>query len=566
MRHGPQLQLRRGSRSRRLGLAVASCAWAITSTACTTLRDFIIPPPSIAPHRGPGQSRAPLAGVVEGVALAGAATTTTLAWDGRALVSVQGQPPADRFDALTEVIDGRGLIASRPFVDAHVHLTGAAMLHDAVLIPTRAGPTSADGSAVDRAQLEVMLRHAPRIAPWRWLVGGDAVFAASLDAASLQALAPQTPLWLSRADGHGAIASTALIALLPPALGSRAAAQRGRLDGALARAAWRALPLPHPDRLEAMIVRTLRAYAAEGIGEVHTMGESVAALRLLRRLDEARRLPIRVVAYVDLEDDQALAALTEGSAAAPSRRSLLVLRGGKVWLDGTLGASTAALTAAYADGAAPAAPAVDDAQLRRWLERLDALGGQLAVHAIGDAAVATVARVVAGASRPATAWPLRVEHAQVVAPEQISALRGLECSIQPLHRLEDAAFASARLGPSRWSWAYRAATLRPCVLRLGSDHPVSVASPRQMIQDLVGEGPDPRPVVERLSFDDALVAATRPSTAGAGHRVADFRTGEPADLMLWRREGDVIHVMALWVGGQLVFRSVDLLIRRGQMR
>jgi len=84
---------------------------------------------------------------------------------------------------------------------------------------------------------------------------------------------------------------------------------------------------------------------------------------------------------------------------------------------------------------------------------------QIAIHAIGDGANRRTLDLFerAFAQDPSLrAGRHRIEHAQVLAPEEISrfAKVGITASMQPGHAMEDKAWAEARLGPKRIRGAY----------------------------------------------------------------------------------------------------------------
>jgi predicted amidohydrolase YtcJ len=111
-------------------------------------------------------------------------------------------------------------------------------------------------------------------------------------------------------------------------------------------------------------------------------------------------------------------------------------------------------------------------------------GFQVGIHAIGDAgnrATLDFIDSVMQAAPKARGLRHRVEHAQVVAPEDIPrfASLGVIAAMQPPHAVEDKGWAEARLGPERVKGAYAWRTFRRQGVRLifnsdltGSDHTI----------------------------------------------------------------------------------------------
>src|SRR5580704_3560226 len=156
----------------------------------------------------------------------------------------------------------------------------------------------------------------------------------------------------------------------------------------------------------------------------------------------------------------------------------------KAFLDGSLGSRTAALLAPYSD--APGTSGLlhlDAAKLALMAIARDRAGFQLAFHAIGDranrVALDTFAAVVA-ANGPRDRRD-RVEHAQIVAPEDFARYGSLDiiASMQPSHLLDDERWASDRLGPerSRGAYAWRTMQQNGVHLAFGTDHPVEPLNP-----------------------------------------------------------------------------------------
>lgn len=151
--------------------------------------------------------------------------------------------------------------------------------------------------------------------------------------------------------------------------------------------------------------------------------------------------------------------------------------GFKLFLDGGLGARTAALTEGYTDD--PGNYGLlnhEDDQLIKLVAWVHRRGKPVAVHAIGDRAVDQFLRVIKKNRHPLD----RLEHVQYARPEQLDELARLEMPvcIQPVFSRE-IAWAGSRLGFKRMATAYAWGLMRQKGIRLlaGSDAPVDLASP-----------------------------------------------------------------------------------------
>lgn len=237
--------------------------------------------------------------------------------------------------------------------------------------------------------------------------------------AELDEAAGQRPVLVRRVCGHSALASSALLRMLPPELAAEAAAT-GRLTEQPVLDFERWFPRT-AEELRAAIRHAVSVALAHGVTAVATM-EPLAHARLLAAgplgIDvryavfgnELRELEGWLRAEPEVRASAPLR--TRGNAGAPQ------LLGAKLFLDGGLGAGTAALAAGYRDGSRGQLLLDDDA-LDRLLDRVAGLGLMPVVHAIGGRALEQLAKASARlfARHPeARALGVRVEHAEELEP------------------------------------------------------------------------------------------------------------------------------------------------------
>ncbi|MBP9211817.1 MAG: amidohydrolase family protein, partial [Bacteroidetes bacterium] len=112
-------------------------------------------------------------------------------------------------------------------------------------------------------------------------------------------------------------------------------------------------------------------------------------------------------------------------------------------------------------------------------------GFQIAIHAIGDRGNNIALNAIEAASRrypdAAKHARMRIEHAQVIAPEDIPRFKKLNIlpSMQPTHATSDMYWAQARLGPERilGAYAWRSLLQDGNIIPSGSDFPVELPNP-----------------------------------------------------------------------------------------
>lgn len=166
----------------------------------------------------------------------------------------------------------------------------------------------------------------------------------------------------------------------------------------------------------------------------------------------------------------------------PYKTELLYVKGVKAYADGALGSRGACLLADYTDrpgwkGFLLSAPAHYDS----LAARLAGTDWQLCTHAIGDSGNRMILQVYNKYLKGKNDKRWRVEHAQVIAPEDFDLFgrASIIPSVQPTHATSDMYWAGERLGSVRLKGAY---ALRQLLhqngwLPLGTDFPVEDISP-----------------------------------------------------------------------------------------
>lgn len=378
-------------------------------------------------------------------------------------------------------------------------------LHLVALARARAGVDL--DSARDAETFLDRLRAAAGTAPAGAWVTGRGWSEAQVAAARLDRMADALRSrlgFLSSHDGHSAWASPPALAAAgidagtPDPPGGRIERDAHGVPTGILRETALDLVAAHVPRLQGEALRphldaTLRDLAAlgitgaseagdstdeGGIGADAALGDSFSTLTELRTLVDGRlRLSIGIPA--DALHAAAGRGLTTGAALGESR----TLRFGwaKEYADGALGSGTAALFAPMTCGAG------DTGILRVTDEELDALfqrarGARigLAIHAIGDRAVATVLDAAARAGPPARGVPIdRMEHVQLARPVDQQRLPTLMTpSMQPVHAAADRDLVEACWdGRQEDAYAWRAIAAAGGRLAFGSDAPVESVNP-----------------------------------------------------------------------------------------
>lgn len=185
----------------------------------------------------------------------------------------------------------------------------------------------------------------------------------------------------------------------------------------------------------------------------------------------------------------------------------------KVISDGSLNTRSAYCRRPYADAADLQEPCgwpnLDLPELTDLVRTATAAGLEVAVHAIGDAAVGQALEAIAAVGARGT-----IEHAQLVGAGEIAQMARLAvaASVQPAHLLDDRD-VTLQCWPDRADQCFALQSMRRAgvELRLGSDAPVSPLDPWLAMAAAVHRSGDQRPpwnASEALSVAEALSAST----------------------------------------------------------
>ena len=492
--------------------------------------------------------------------------------------------------AKTRVVDLHGATVVPGLTDAHYHLIG---------VGQREMTLNLEGITNLQDFLQKVKARVDQAKPGEWVTGRGwietfwqpPVFPTRWD---LDKIAPNNPVFLTRADGHGAVANSAALKIggvtndTKDPFGGQILRdkQTGEatgmlLDNAQSFVSRRIPPRAEGNTEQAVILGVNRSIML-GWTQIQDPGGSYADFTLYSRLYSEGKIKLRIYKAVYGPGPEADRLLREGPVieAAGNR---LNLRAIKVVSDGALGSRGAALLAPYSD--APDSSGflrVKDAELLPMLEEALRKGIQVETHAIGDYANRFVLdeyekalKAVPESQRKIANPRWRIEHAQIVNPTDIPrfAKLGIIPSMQPSHAIGDLHFAPSRLGIKRLEGAYAWNSLikSGVIVPGGSDAPVERGEPmiefyasvaRKDIKGFSGDGWHPEEAVTRaqalkmftiwpayVAFEENLRG-----TIEVG-KLADL-TVLSADIMKIP-EMDILktHCVMTVIGGEIVYEA-----------
>ena len=301
----------------------------------------------------------------------------------------------------------------------------------------------------------------------------------------LNALFPDTPISLSRIDGHAVLCNQAALDLGSVTTeskieGGEVVVKNGELTGILVDNAENLVmnfwpKISRDDTVEALL--TAQKICTDlGLTTVDDAGLNREAIEIIDSLQQTGDLKIRVYAMVSASKGNLDYYLNKGII----KTDRLNVRSFKFYADGALGSRGALLKKPYSDSPNTfGLPVTSLEDLESNAKRIASSEYQMNTHAIGDSAnhivLQTYKKVLQG--KPDRRW--RIEHAQVVSPEDFQYFDDIIPSVQPTHATSDMYWAEDRIGPERIKGAYAFKDLLEVngTVALGTDFPVEHVSP-----------------------------------------------------------------------------------------
>jgi predicted amidohydrolase YtcJ len=445
---------------------------------------------------------------------------------GDRIVFVGANAAAKKYQgAKTRVVDLHGATVLPGMTDAHYHFIG---------VGQREMNLNLEGITNLEDFLAKVKARVDQAKPGEWVTGrgwietfwNPPVFPTRWD---LDKVSPNNPVFLTRADGHGAVANSAALKIggvtkeTKDPFGGQVLRdkQTSEPTGMLLDNAQSFVTKHIPQRTEgdietAMVLANKRSIEL-GWTQIQDPGGSYADVDLYKKLYGEGKLKLRIYKAVYGPGEQAQRLLREGPIIEAFGNRFNV-RAIKVVSDGALGSRGAALLAPYSD--APDSSGflrVKEEDLLPMLQEALRKGIQVETHAIGDYANRFILdeyekalNAVPAAQRKIAQPRWRVEHAQIVNPADIPrfARLGIIPSMQPSHAIGDLHFAPSRLGIARLAGAYawNSFIKSGVIVPGGSDAPVERGEPmiefyaavaRKDIRGFSGEGWHPEEAVTR---------------------------------------------------------------------
>jgi hypothetical protein len=444
----------------------------------------------------------------------------------------------------TKKIDARGKSVLPGFIDAHVHFSSGGGEISGVQLRDAATP---------QEFARRIGEHSKKLPKGEWMLGGtwDHELWGGNPLPShdwIDGLTPDTPVFVTRYDGHMALANRLALTLagitretkdLPGGtiVRDKESNPTGLLKDAAMDLVNRVIPAPTEEQLLRMIHAAMAEARRFGVTSVHDIS-STADVRAYQTLAARSGLTLRIYCITPLPQWQAPATAGLRAGFGNEWIHLGALKG---FADGSLGSTTALFEEPFSDApetsGLPNEMMLPEGNMLKMALGADKAGLQLAVHAIGDKAnriMLDIYTEVATQNGPREDRRWRIEHAQHLRLADFArfAQLGVIASVQPYHAIDDGRWAEKRIGHERCKTTYAFRTFLDHGVRLafGSDWTVAPLNPmlglyaavtRATLDEKNPHGWFPE---QKLTLKEAIEAYTM------GSAYAEFREKEKGSI------------------------------------
>ena len=300
----------------------------------------------------------------------------------------------------------------------------------------------------------------------------------------LDELFPTIPVAIRRVDGHALLVNQAALDLskitkTTKVSGGEIILKDGKITGILIDAAMDFINVPNASKQESIqgLLDAQKISFSYGLTTVDDAGINRKTIELIDSLQQAGSLKMRVYAMVSGDNQTEIDYFIKKGKIKTER---LNVRSFKVYGDGALGSRGAAMRKSYSDrenhfGALIYSPE----RYQEIAKQIAASDFQMNTHAIGDSANTWLLKTYKDVLKNVKNRRWRIEHAQIIAPEDFDKFDNILPSVQPTHATSDMYWAKDRVGNKRvkGAYAYKNLLNKYGKIALGTDFPVEQVNP-----------------------------------------------------------------------------------------
>ena len=400
--------------------------------------------------------------------------------DGKFLEVGKNDVLKDKYE-FSESIDAEGKAVYPGFIDAHAHFYGLGMQQQRVDLTG----TKSFKEAVTRV-VEFQQKNAVEFIVGRGWDQNDWEVKEFPVKDTLDRLFPDTPVALTRIDGHAMLVNQAAldkanITTETAFQGGDIEQKNGKLTGILVDNPMMLIEKITEDvdeRTQASALMDAQDICLSyGLTTVVDAGIDRQVIEMMDSLNNSDKLKIRIYAMVSNTKENLDYYLDKG----PYKTDRLNVRSVKFYGDGALGSRGAALKEEYSDKKGHFGALLSPvSEFKATAERISKSEFQMNTHAIGDSANYLVLKTYDSLlnGKPDRRW--RVEHSQVIDSSDFKYFsKNIIPSVQPTHATSDMYWAEDRLGENRikGAYAYKKLLDQAGIVALGTDFPVEQVNP-----------------------------------------------------------------------------------------
>ncbi len=300
----------------------------------------------------------------------------------------------------------------------------------------------------------------------------------------LDKLFPTIPVAVRRVDGHALLVNQAAIDLSginkeTEVSGGEIIIKDGKMTGVLIDAAMDYIKFPTVTKQESIqgLLDAQKICFSYGLTTIDDAGIDRETIELIDSLHKTKQLKMRIYAMVSGDKQSQIDYYISKGKIKTER---LNVRSFKVYGDGALGSRGAALRAPYSDRENHYGALIyNPERYREIAQQIAASDYQMNTHAIGDSANTLILKTYNEISQNLENRRWRVEHAQIISPNDFRLFKHVVPSIQPTHATSDMYWAEDRVGDQRikGAYAYKKLLENYGKVALGTDFPVEQVNP-----------------------------------------------------------------------------------------
>ena len=309
----------------------------------------------------------------------------------------------------------------------------------------------------------------------------------------LDTVFPDTPVFLSRVDGHASWLNSAALSELQknnydfsrdPVGGKIERDARGNPTGVLFDQAHIQALLKIPFYSTAQTVlhikESLRLFNQAGFTHIRDLSMNSSTAHILHDLYQKNELTACLDAFIPVENVGDLQrGLTEFEKCKSLPNPFLRIHGLKVFVDGSLGSGTAFISQPYLGTSNRGLMAWSFEEIRTaihfcWSRKLE-----VAFHVIGDSAVENVVKAAREIAASGILGKLHLEHVQLLRPDVVNLMKPLHvhCHMQPCHWLSDKKWLKTKIGDlTAYLFQWELLRKNKIPISFGSDSPIEPTS------------------------------------------------------------------------------------------